>query len=270
MKKTDDIQGVRRNATKHMPTYSNLNYKDLLDFNSPGGYEPFGNLTYSSGMLFGATAYGGTAGYGMLFSIDTAGLFPKRMFDFTGLNGAQPEYAGGAPTIIGSVYYGTTYYGGLNDSGCIFSIDTAGNNYVDLYDFSGPQGANPEGSMTLSGTVLYGATALGGTNHVGVIYSFDTTKVTTTIHKVSVTSGQLSVYPNPSNGEFTLSIRNYKLGIRNVKIYNVLGEQVYSQSNIQNPAFNINLSNQPNGVYLYRVLNEGGNLIGEGKITIQK
>ena len=41
--------------------------------------------------------------------------------------------------------------------------------------------------------------------------------------------GLFSIYPNPSNGTFT--IRNYELGIRNydLKIYNLLGEVVYSQ-----------------------------------------
>ncbi len=32
----------------------------------------------------------------------------------------------------------------------------------------------------------------------------------------------------------------------------------------------IDLSNQPNGVYFYRVIKEDGNLVGEGKLVIQK
>ncbi len=92
-------------------------------------------------------------------------------------------------------------------------------------------------------------------------------------------NGNVTVYPNPGNGQFTLQIRNYELGIRNVEVFNVLGEQVYSQSNIQNPrpngsagraTFKINLGSQPAGVYFYRVLSETGVVIGDGKIVIEK
>jgi hypothetical protein len=44
---------------------------------------------------------------------------------------------------------------------------------------------------------------------------------------------------------------------------------VYSQLSTLNPQLSINL-NQPNGIYLYRVLNEDGCLIGEGKLVIQR
>jgi len=30
------------------------------------------------------------------------------------------------------------------------------------------------------------------------------------------------------------------------------------------------MSNQPSGIYLYRVINEDGTLIGEGKVVVQK
>jgi hypothetical protein len=55
-----------------------------------------------------------------------------------------------------------------------------------------------------------------------------------------------------------------------VEVYDILGEKVYSQFNNQQTTFNIDLSNQPNGVYFYRVISEDGNLFGEGKLIIQK
>jgi len=89
---------------------------------------------------------------------------------------------------------------------------------------------------------------------------------------------QTILYPNPSGGTFTFRISNEQLGIRNqIEVYDMLGQQVYSQSNIsrrdpfgQNSTFNIDLSSQPSGVYLYRVISEDGNLTGEGKLVIQK
>jgi hypothetical protein len=83
----------------------------------------------------------------------------------------------------------------------------------------------------------------------------------------------VNVYPNPSGGMFTFAFRHAELvsaSQTNVEVYNVLGEQVYSQFYIQNPTFNINLSNQPSGIYFYRIIDINGNLIGEGKLIIQK
>lgn len=84
-------------------------------------------------------------------------------------------------------------------------------------------------------------------------------------------NSNVNVYPNPSNGEFTVSIRNGDVGIKNVEVYNILGEQVYSASlTIDNSQFTIDLSSRPNGIYLYRITAADGNPVGEGKLAIQK
>jgi len=54
-----------------------------------------------------------------------------------------------------------------------------------------------------------------------------------------------------------------------LEIYNVLGEQI-QQFTIYNSRFTIDLSSQPNGVYLYRVITQDGSLVGEGKLVIEK
>jgi len=85
-------------------------------------------------------------------------------------------------------------------------------------------------------------------------------------------SGSIVIYPNPSNGVFNTEIKNYELRIHNiVEVYNVLGEKVYShQLLLANSQFLIDLSSQPNGVYFYRVVNESGGLLGDGKLVIEK
>jgi uncharacterized repeat protein (TIGR03803 family) len=89
----------------------------------------------------------------------------------------------------------------------------------------------------------------------------------------SITSplSSVKIIPNPNNGLFQLGIRNYRLGNNTtVKIYNMLGEQVYSQLNVQHATLSIDLSSQSNGVYLYRVLTETGDLISQGKLIISR
>ncbi len=93
----------------------------------------------------------------------------------------------------------------------------------------------------------------------------------TGINEMKGENEMVKVYPNPSSGEFKLQAKSEELrGKSTVEVYNVLGEKVYSQFTINNSPFTINLSNQPAGVYLYRVMAESGSLIGQGKLVIQK
>ena len=55
-----------------------------------------------------------------------------------------------------------------------------------------------------------------------------------------------SDFPNPCNGKFTLTLSKEK---GTVEIYNVLGEKVY-RVEIINPKSEIDLSNQPKGIYI--------------------
>jgi hypothetical protein len=81
----------------------------------------------------------------------------------------------------------------------------------------------------------------------------------------------VSVFPNPSNGSFTIRIKGKgRLNNSMVEVYNMLGEKVYHE-NLKNeqPDNDVNLSGQPSGVYLYRVINEQGSLVGDGKLIIE-
>ena len=88
---------------------------------------------------------------------------------------------------------------------------------------------------------------------------------------ITTGGGNVNVYPNPNNGQFTIQ---YSVTGENtvVEIYNVLGAEVYTSTFISSKSGNtINISNQPAGIYLYRVISSAnGNLLGEGKIVLQK
>jgi len=82
----------------------------------------------------------------------------------------------------------------------------------------------------------------------------------------------ISIFPNPSNGIFTIqsSVEGSK---SYVEIYNVLGEKVYSKVQPQTPKgalISIDLSTQASGLYLCRVINETGELIGNCKLVIER
>ena len=89
------------------------------------------------------------------------------------------------------------------------------------------------------------------------------------INSITGNSNQIVVYPNPNNGQFT--IESSISGASVVEIYNILGEKVFTRNLSTTKGTNtIDISNQPNGAYLYRVISESGDLLGQGKITLQK
>jgi len=83
---------------------------------------------------------------------------------------------------------------------------------------------------------------------------------------------KVNVFPNPSNGVFNyeLGITNYESGEYNMDVYNMLGEKIGSQFVIRNSKFVIDLSGQPAGIYMYRILNNTGSPVATGKLVIEK
>ncbi len=80
----------------------------------------------------------------------------------------------------------------------------------------------------------------------------------------------MSVFPNPSSGMFKFQSETNKKRLV-IDVYNVLGEEIYSQALRQTQGDNnIDLSNQPAGIYLYKVLTEKGEFVASGKLVVQK
>jgi hypothetical protein len=109
-----------------------------------------------------------------------------------------------------------------------------------------------------------------------VIHTWTSTLVLDTIvngiNSINESTGSIAVYPNPSTGVFTLTCHCGQSGESPIiRVYNLVGEQVLTQTLRSVQGDNtIDISNQPDGVYLYRVVSESGNLLGKGKLVIQK
>jgi uncharacterized repeat protein (TIGR03803 family) len=177
-------------------------------------------------------------------------------------------YPLGSLILAGSRLYGVTYKGGIYDSGCIFSIDTDGSGYKDMFDFNRTSGYFPSGSLILLRKVLYGMTKFGGANDSGVIFGFKDTNISNSINELATNSDAIKVYPNPSKGVFKIQLP-VGSGQLSVEVYNMLGEKVYTTQAIKQSQ-TINLTGQPKGVYFYRVIAENGSFIGEGKEVIMR
>lgn len=78
----------------------------------------------------------------------------------------------------------------------------------------------------------------------------------------------ISLYPNPSKGNFQLKLDNSSAKKLDLGIYTVKGEKVYSQPDIQQQnSINIEISDLPKGVYIVRLY--GSNESYFRKIVVQ-
>ncbi|HTA27499.1 MAG TPA: thiol protease/hemagglutinin PrtT [Bacteroidia bacterium] len=77
----------------------------------------------------------------------------------------------------------------------------------------------------------------------------------------------INVYPNPGQGIFTFEIPS-NLDNSQLKVYNTIGQEVYSLV-VSTGKYQVNLTNQPTGIYLYRLLNGNGSPVSTGKLIIQ-
>ena len=81
------------------------------------------------------------------------------------------------------------------------------------------------------------------------------------------TTGEISIYPNPSNGIFAFDLTQIKEKFALITIYNALGQKVYEKNSIPETVNEINLSTLPSGYY-YAQITGGNNNIQ--KVLIKK
>jgi uncharacterized repeat protein (TIGR03803 family) len=98
------------------------------------------------------------------------GFLPQHTF--TGPpDGAGPQQV----TFTNGLFYGSTLGGGTNSDGTIFTFNTNGLIYSEIYSFTGPtNGGTWPNDVLVLGNRIYGTTQAGGTNYEGLIYSVGT------------------------------------------------------------------------------------------------
>jgi uncharacterized repeat protein (TIGR03803 family) len=157
-------------------------------FTNSDGFGPEVGLVLSGSTLYGTTEHGGTAGYGVVFRVNTNGAGFQNLHNFTnGPDGAIPH----ALVLAGSVLYGTAMGAKTNGNGAVFALNTNGSGFTTLHGFtatnisvlksgsvSGPSITNRDGfapsGLTLWGSLLYGTAGWGGTNGNGTVFVLDT------------------------------------------------------------------------------------------------
>ncbi len=213
------------------------NYTVLYNFTggADGGTPYAGVILDSAGNLYGTATGGGTAGYGVVYKLDSAGNYTV-LYNFPG--GESPNYSGVVRDSAGNLYgtaggvvykldaddnytfhsftitdgavpngvilapdglYGTTQSGGTGgsgDHGVIFKLGASGD-FTTLYSFTGLA----DGGLPLAGVIrdsagnLYGTTQSGGTADKGVVYKLDSAGNYTVLRNFTRTDGALPQAP---------------------------------------------------------------------------
>lgn len=127
----------------------------FLDCKGGDGWLPVGALTIDGPTLYGVTESGGSSGHGTVFRMNTDGSGYAILKDFTNvLEGFQPC---GDLLRVGPTLFGATSYGGEQDAGVVYRLETDGSGFSVLKQFGGTNGLHPRGGLSWSGNLLYGA-----------------------------------------------------------------------------------------------------------------
>lgn len=236
------------------PTYAGVVYK----YNSSTGFQiihrfadgsvtndgryPAGGLVIdSSGTLYGTTTEGGAHGQGTIFKlVQSGGVWTETvLYHFTGgsSDGGSP-YAAMLMATDGKLY-GTTQFGGANDSGTVFRFNLSTSTLNTICSPPADNGAFGNGvaqvPLANSGGLLqfFGVTYFGGTSGMGVVYSLTETYSGSGVFGYSVVhnfsggtndgnlgSGELLFYTN-STGSYFYGVTQYGGGNDEGTVYRI-------------------------------------------------
>ncbi|MFC2086233.1 M6 family metalloprotease domain-containing protein [Bacteroidota bacterium] len=96
----------------------------------------------------------------------------------------------------------------------------------------------------------------------------DSVNISVTTNDIDYSSDEhsITVFPNPGDGNFTITSNNINNSIKEIHIYNLSGKIVYSEE-INANAYTINLNNIKDGIYTLKIYSETG--IGFKKILVK-
>jgi uncharacterized repeat protein (TIGR03803 family) len=129
--------------------------------NCTDGADPLGGLVQAvDGTLYGTTTSGGSFGYGVVYSVSTAGVYSV-LHNFSGGDHDGLDPNGHLIQAANGNFYGTTIQGGVGNYGTIYQLTPTGSLSV-LHSFDST-GQNPWAPLleATNGT-LYGTTTYGG------------------------------------------------------------------------------------------------------------
>lgn len=165
-------------------------YSFCAQLNCTDGWSPDGSLIQATdGNFYGTNTYAGANNAGTVFRITRRGTLTT-LYSFC----SQPNCADGNQALAGLIqgadgnFYGTTYFGGVNNLGTVFRITRSGT-LTTLHSFAGYP---TEGEYPIAGLVqasdgnFYGTTYGGGTNGGGTVFKITPGGTVTTLNSFCI------------------------------------------------------------------------------------
>jgi hypothetical protein len=117
--------------------------------------------------------------------------------------------------------------------------------------------------------VLFSASSLDSGPKAGSILWIDDISVTQTtgVEQFLEDENNLVIYPNPSNGMFSINQHANFNKLQTIEIYNLLGENIYTSTTNKTPINNINMCDAPKGIYFVKLID--GEKTSSQKIMIE-
>jgi len=138
----------------------------------PDGQSPYGGVTVNGSNFFGTTYQGGAYGFGSVYELQpngTGGYNESVIYSFCP---ASPSCTDGQYPTFGSVLfnksgvlYGTTFLGGANAEGVVFTLTPSGSTWT--YDVIYSFGAVPDAQNPVNGLIMDGSGNIFGTAYNG-------------------------------------------------------------------------------------------------------
>lgn len=154
--------------------------------------------------------------------------------------------------------FGNTYYPWKLTS---VTTNTKADNTVD--PFEKIEIENPISNRTYHVAITHKGTLHNGLqNYSTIVTGISSTTLSTSQDNIS----DFNIYPNPSNGEFTINLGNSNLTKFDIYIYNNLGKIVYKKQNLNEISY-LKLNNLTSGIYNVKIINN--NQIKTKKLIIK-
>ncbi|MCH2230957.1 MAG: HYR domain-containing protein [Crocinitomicaceae bacterium] len=174
---------------------------------APTGASQYGTLLEATdGLLYGSTYFGGTSGYGVLYSMDPATNIVTKLHDFLG--GADGGHSQENLLQVGNEVFGYSIAGGTFGDGTIYKYNIVSGVFSVVHSFNSGVDGNPTWNPLVLGSdgLIYGANRNGGSAGFGTIWSLDPSTSVFSVEYV-FSGGALGGIPNNaflqhSNGLF--------------------------------------------------------------------
>ncbi len=148
-------------------------FNKKFDFSNTNISVPYNTLIQATNGKLYSCGFGGTAGYGALFSFDISTNVVTNLynFDYYNVNGANPNSLIQASN---GILYGMTNLGGISfgeGAGALYSYSIINDSVIHEIEFNANIGANPTDRLTYaSDGNYYGMTTNGGSYGFGTIF----------------------------------------------------------------------------------------------------